>query len=172
MDPRGFPTTLPEFRRLFPDDRACATYLERLRWPVQFGCGRCGVVGEPYRFASRRHVLRCRSCKADVSLLAGTVMQGSHTPLSTWFVAAYLVVTQTPGQSVLQCQRQLGLTRYETACKILRKLRAGMVRPDRDDTIGGEHHVEVDVRTDGWRAFSSILRCCSPPIRTDKSAVC
>jgi hypothetical protein len=29
VDPRGFPTTLPEFQRVFPDDRACATYLER-----------------------------------------------------------------------------------------------------------------------------------------------
>jgi len=28
--------------------------------------------------------------------------------------------------------RQLGLTRYETAFQILHKLRAGMVRPDRD----------------------------------------
>ena len=127
MDPRGFPTTLPEFQRVFPDDRACATYLERLRWPEQFACPKCGVVGEPYRFGARPHVLRCRSCKADVSLLAGTVMQSSHTPLSTWFWGAYLVTTQTPGQSALQFQRQLGLTRYETAYMILQKLRSGMV---------------------------------------------
>jgi hypothetical protein len=31
MDPRGFPTTLPEFQRVFPDPEACATYLENLR---------------------------------------------------------------------------------------------------------------------------------------------
>jgi predicted RNA-binding Zn-ribbon protein involved in translation (DUF1610 family) len=53
MDPRGFPTTLPEFQRVFPDDRACATYLERLRWPEQFACPKCGVIGEPYRFDAR-----------------------------------------------------------------------------------------------------------------------
>lgn len=71
------------------------------------------------------------------------VMQSSHTPLSTWFWAAYLVTTQTPGMSALQFQRQLGLSRYETAFQILHKLRAGMVRPERD-TIGGEYPVEVD----------------------------
>jgi hypothetical protein len=70
-------------------------------------------------------------------------MQSSHTPLSTWFWGAYLMTTQTPGQSAVQFQRQLGLSRYETAFQILHKLRAGMVRPERD-TIGGEHPVEVD----------------------------
>ena len=143
MDPRGFPTTLPEFQRVFPDDRACATYLERLRWPETFACPKCSAVGEPYRFTARPGVLRCRACKADASLTAGTVMQSTHQPLSIWFWGAYLVTTQTPGQSALQFQRQLGLSRYETAWQILHKLRAGMVRPHRD-TIGGDHAVEVD----------------------------
>ncbi len=63
-------------------------------------------------------------------------MERSHTPLSVWFSAAYLVASQTPGMSAVQFQRQLGLTRYETAFGILHKLRAGMVRPDQD-RIGG-----------------------------------
>jgi hypothetical protein len=53
------------------------------------------------------------------------------------------MTTQPPGQSAVQFQRQLALSRYETAFQILHKLRAGMVRPERD-TIGGEHPVEVD----------------------------
>lgn len=150
MDPRGFPTSLPEFQRVFPDDAACATYLERLRWPEQFACDKCGVVEEPYRFAARPGVLRCRSCRADISLTAGTVMRSTHSALSTWFWAAYLVATQTPGMSAMQFQRQLGLTRYETAYQILHKLRAGMVRADRD-AIGGDHAVEVDETLVGGR---------------------
>src|ERR1035441_10342189 len=83
MDPRGFPMTLPEFQRVFPDDAACARYLEHLRWPHGFTCMKCGNIGEPYRFAKRRSVvLRCRACQANVSLMAGTVMMGSHMPLS------------------------------------------------------------------------------------------
>lgn len=54
-----------------------------------------------------------------------------------------MVTTQTPGQSAVQFQRQLGLRRYETAFQVLHKLRSGMVRPDRD-AIGAEHPVEVD----------------------------
>ena len=70
-------------------------------------------------------------------------MHGTHSDLSTWFWGAYLVTTQTPGQSAIQFQRQLNLPRYETAFQILHKLRAGMVRPERD-TIGGEYPVELD----------------------------
>src|SRR5208282_3361628 len=138
------PTSLPEFQRVFPDDAACARYLESMRWPDGFSCPKCGRAGEPYRFATRSSVvLRCRSCKTNTSLTAGTVMQSSHTPLSTWFWGAYLMTTQVPGQSAVQFQRQLALSRYETAFQILHKLRAGMVRPERD-TIGSEHPVEVD----------------------------
>ena len=143
MDPRGFPTSLPEFQKVFPDDDACAKYLAALRWPSGFVCPDCGWTGAPYRFKARPSVLRCRQCKFNTSLLSGTVMQSTHTPLSIWFWGGYLVTTQTPGQSALQFQRQLGLSRYETAFQILHKLRSGMVRPERD-RIGGEHPVEVD----------------------------
>jgi len=144
MDPRGFPTSLPEFQQAFPDEHACAAYLERLRWPCGFICAACGVVAEPYRALHRSSVvLRCRACGNDTSLTAGTVMQGSHTPICTWFWAAYLVTSSTPGMSALQFQRQMGINRYETAFQMLHKLRAGLVRPERD-TIGGEYQVEMD----------------------------
>src|SRR6516165_1739641 len=79
-------------------------------------------------------------------------MARSHTPLSVWFWSAYLVSSQTPGMSAVQLQRQLGLSRYETAFQILHKLRAGMVRPDQD-RIGGRpgEHVEVDETWVGGR---------------------
>jgi transposase-like protein len=70
-------------------------------------------------------------------------MHATRTPLRIWFWGAYLVATQTPGMSALQFQRQLGLSRYETAFQLLHKLRAGMVRPDRD-RIGAQWPVEVD----------------------------
>ena len=152
MDPRGFPTSLPEFQKVFPDANACAKYLEMIRWPDGFICPKCSHVGEPYRFPSRSSVvLRCRACKINTSLTSGTVMQQTHMPLSTWFWAAYLVTTQTPGQSALQFQRQLGLSRYETAFQILHKLRAGMVRPKRE-AIGGEYPVEIDECLVGGRS--------------------
>lgn len=145
-----FPTSLPEFMRLFPDDAACAKYLENIRWASGFVCPYCRVSEAPYRFAARPGVLRCRACKKDVGLTAGTVMERTHTPLSVWFWGAYLVSSLTPGMSAVQFQRQLGLTRYETAFAILHKLRAGMVRSDRDK-IGEEYPVELDETWIGGR---------------------
>ena len=136
-DDLPFPRSLPEFQRLFPDEAACAAYLEHARWSDGFVCRHCGEDDEPYRFVNRPGVLRCRHCDRDTSLTAGTVMARTHTPLSVWFWAAYLVASQTPGMSAIQFQRQLGLSRYETAFQILHKLRIGMVRPDQD-RIGGK----------------------------------
>jgi hypothetical protein len=139
-----FPKTLPEFQKFFPDNKACEDYLESLRWPEGFTCHVCSHKGEPYRFNTRSsNVLRCRSCKKNTSLTAGTSMQDSHTALSVWFWAAYLMTTQTPGMSAVQFQRQLGIKTYETAFNILHKLRKAMVRPNRSG-IGGEFPVEVD----------------------------
>ncbi len=99
MDPRGFPTTLPEFQQVFPDDQACARYLEHLRWPKGFTCSKCGTIGEPYRFVKRTSVvLRCRGCHANVSLTATTVMKSSHTPLAL-LLGSQLVGAIT-GQSI------------------------------------------------------------------------
>ena len=140
---KPFPTTLLDFQRMFPDERACGNYLERVRWPDGFVCPGCDAAGEAYRFERRPTVLRCRECQRNASLTAGTVMHATRTPLQVWFWAAYLVTTQTPGMSALQFQRQLGLHRYETAFQVLHKLRAGMVRPDRD-RIGAQWPVELD----------------------------
>ena len=147
-----FPRSLPEFQRLFPDEAACVAYLERARWGDGFVCRHCGATGEPRYIATRHGVLRCRECRSDTSLTAGTVMERTHTPLSVWFWAAYLIASQTPGMSATQFQRQLGLSRYESAFQILHKLRAGMVRPDQD-RIGGKPagHVEADETYVGGR---------------------
>ena len=51
LDPvPGFPRTLTEFEEQFADERACAAYLERLRWPdglrerFDIDCLDCEVV--------------------------------------------------------------------------------------------------------------------------------
>lgn len=137
------PKSLPDFQRLFPDEEACRTYLYTARFPEGFVCPSCDRIGEPYRFKNHPNMLRCRACRRNTQLTAGTVMQNSKMPISTWFWGAFLVTSLTPGISALQFQKMLGINRYETAFNMLHKLRAAMVRPGRD-CIGGEWPVEVD----------------------------
>ena len=162
IDPRGFPTCLPEFQQVFPDDAACIDYLEKLKWPTGFVCPRCGVFAEPYRFPKRPLVRKCRECHAHIGITSGTVMQSTHLPLSVWFWAAYLVVTQTPGQSAMQFQRQLNLSRHETAFMVLHKLRAGMVRPERDPSV-------ASTPSRSTRRWSEVERAAKGAVSTTRS---
>jgi hypothetical protein len=129
---------------MFPDEMACLRYLEKMRWPSGFVCKKCSEIGEAFRFAARLKMLKCRSCHQDASIAAGTVMHRSKTSIHVWFWAAYLVAAQTPGVSALELQKRLGIKRCETFIQILHKLRAIMVRPDRDK-IGTNWPIELDI---------------------------
>ncbi len=127
--PRGFPETMIEFQRWFPDDTACWTYLASCRWPEGYRCPRCG--GGTAALLTARRLWQCSACRYQVSVTAGTVLHKTRTPLHLWFWAAYLVIAM-PGVSALQLQRQLGLGRYETAWMMLHKLRRAMAVPERE----------------------------------------
>jgi transposase-like protein len=142
-----FPRSIVDFQERFPNDAACLDYLAASRWPEGFRCPAC--AGERAWVLERRHLWECSECHHQASVTAGTVMHGTRTPLRLWFWAAYLVATHTPGISAVQLQRQLGISRYETAWLILHKLRRAMVAPEReplrgevevDETLVGGHH--------------------------------
>jgi hypothetical protein len=72
---------------------------------------------------------------------AGTIFEGTRTPLTSWFAAVWQVTSQKHGVSALGLQRVLGFGSYQTAWAMLHKLRRAMVRPGRDRLDGV---VEVD----------------------------
>lgn len=128
-----------DFQERFATEAACLDYLAASRWPEGFVCPACG--GRRAWVLERRHLWECGECRVQTSVTAGTVMHGTRTPLRVWFWAAYLVATHHPGISAKQLQRQLGLSRYETAWLILQKLRRAMVAPERELL---KEEVEVD----------------------------
>lgn len=134
-----YPGSIVEFQRAFPDDEACRRYLFASRWSGGFRCPRC--AGEVATVLARRLLWQCSGCRYQVSVTAGTVLHKTRLPLHLWFWAAYLVATATPGISAVQLQRQLGISRYETAWMMLHKLRRAMVNPAREPLCGD---VEVD----------------------------
>ncbi len=87
---------------------------------------------------------QCAACRHQVSLTSGTVLHNTKTPLTVWFWAAYLMTTDKRGVSAVLLQRQLDLSRYETAWMLLHKLRRAMVNSARERLHG---EVEVD---DTW----------------------
>src|SRR5882762_4600176 len=134
----SYPRNLKEFDVRFRSEEACREYLLELRWPDGFCCPRCGC-GE--NSPVRTVLLRCRECRHQTSVTAGTIFQDTRTSLRLWFQAMWWLTTQKNGASALGLQRVLGLKRYETAWTLLHKLRRAMVRPGRDLLTG---RVEVD----------------------------
>jgi hypothetical protein len=147
--PRGgvdYPRTYQEFRDWFPDDAACLEYLAGLRWPDGFICPVCGGDRS---WRTVRSLWMCAQCGRKTSVTAGTIFHRSHTPISTWFAAAWFVTSQKNGVSALGLQNALGFGSYETAWAWLHKLRRAMVRPERDLLTGV---VEVDETFIGGRS--------------------
>lgn len=133
-----YPKTLLELERQFATVEDCRRYLAALRWPEGFACPQCGT-GQSW--SMQRGLWLCRRCRRQVSVLAGTVFQDTHVPLTLWFRAMWHVTSQKNGASALGLQRVLGLGSYRTAWIMLHKLRRAMVRPGRERLQG---RVEVD----------------------------
>lgn len=86
---RDYPRGWDELRGWFPNDAACLTYLEGLRWRDGFVCPGCGEPGEPWRQTRGR--LTCPACRHQTTATAGTIFAKTRTPLTTWFAAAWYV---------------------------------------------------------------------------------
>jgi len=133
-----YPRTLLELERRFSTEQACREYLFDLRWPGGFRCPRC-EAGKSWALQSGR--VQCAGCGYQVSTTAGTVFQNTRTPLTVWFRAMWLLISQKNGVSAVALQRALGWGSYQTAWTCLHKLRRAMVRPGHERLSGA---VEVD----------------------------
>lgn len=134
----NYPETALEFEDRFATEDACCQYLAEIRWPNGFRCPRCE---HPKAWITDRGLWHCTACGHETSVTSGTVFQDTRKPLRLWFRAMWYLVSQKQGVSALGLQRVLGLSRYETTWLWLHKLRAAMVRPDRDRLSGT---VQVD----------------------------
>lgn len=143
------PKSIIEFSRQFATEAACADYLFGLRYPDGYTCFKCGSV-RAWRVKEKPQMMICEN-NHRVSVTAGTSLDRTKQPLTLWFHAAWLIATLKPGISAVQFQRQLGLTRLETAWTMLHKLRSGLFAPDRKkltsdctDRRHTDHWIEVD----------------------------
>lgn len=143
MSRPDFPRTIVDFQERLASESACLEYLAASRWPEGFVCPGCG--GRRAWVLQGRHLWECAGCHVQTSVTAGTVMHGTRTALRLWFWAAYLAATHHPGISAKQLQRQLGLSRYDTAWLICHFV--GAVRLEGVEAIGAGAYL-LRVRTD------------------------
>ena len=131
--------SLRDFLKLYGTEQQCAQALFQARWPQGFRCPACGY--HKYCQLHTRKVFQCIHCKRQVSLTAGTLFEHTKLPLTTWYLAIYLLTQSKNGISAMDLMRQLGVS-YNTAWMLKHKLMQAMRERDDSQPLGGI--VEMD----------------------------
>ncbi len=127
--------TFDEFCRKFATEGQCAEALFAAKWPNGFCCPRC-EHSKAYPIKSRRLLLlQCILCKCQTSLIAGTIMERTRTPLRLWFQAMYLHA-RPDGINAKQLADAIQVT-YKTAWLICHKLRYAMSQAEAELMLSG-----------------------------------
>ncbi|NOU23331.1 MAG: IS1595 family transposase [Methyloglobulus sp.] len=133
--------SLPEFLKRYGTETQCEAALEEARWPEGFVCPSCsGKTRSVFKVGSH-NLYQCKACRHQTSLTAGTLFQKTKLPLTTWFLAIYLVSQAKTGLSALALKRHLGVS-YPTAWLMHHKLMAAMA--EREDRYLLDGSIQVD----------------------------
>jgi hypothetical protein len=88
-----------------------------------------------------RPLFQCNGCRRQTSVTAGTLFAGTKLPLTTWFLAIYLISQAKTGLSALALKRQLGVS-YGTAWLVHHKIMCAMA--EREDAHQLTNVVQMD----------------------------
>lgn len=137
--------SLAEFMAAFPDEAACRTYFEKVRFAKGDYCPHC-KHDKIMRFADGKRY-RCHKCRRDFTIKTGTLFGESKITMRQWFIAIYLLTTRKKGISSIELAEQVGVTQ-KTAWFMDHRIRAsfkqskakllGVVEVD-ETYLGGKH---------------------------------
>lgn len=130
--------SLLDLLQAFPDEQSCIRYLEKQLWPD-------GEPMSPYDPTSKVYrrgdgLYRCKNTGKNFNIRIGTIFEGSKVPLRKWFIAIFLITTETKGISSVRLAEYLDITQ-KTAWFMSHRIREvfnDMVK----DKLDGE--VEMD----------------------------
>ena len=133
--------SLPEFLRAYGTEGACESALFTARWPTGFECPGC--LGRSFSTFQRdgRTLWQCKGCRRQTSVTAGTIFAHCRVPLTTWFLAIYLLTQTKTNTSALELKRHLGVC-YRTAWRMKHKLMQVMEQREQRRDLGG--FVQID----------------------------
>src|ERR671926_753623 len=128
-----------QFRDAYGSEEQCRAVVEKLRWPSGFVCPACG--GCEGKWLSTRPKIQCRACRHQVSLTAGTIFHATKLPLTSWFLAMWLIATAKNGISSVELGRRLGI-KQTNAWALKQKVMHVMAGRENEKRLHGR--VEMD----------------------------
>ncbi|MDG0808266.1 IS1595 family transposase [Cohnella rhizosphaerae] len=148
--------TYERFCQRFDSDAACAQALFALRWPAGFRCPACHCCSFSIISTRRLPLYQCASCRRQTSIISGTIMEGSRTPLPKWFQAIFLL-SQSAGISALRLSDLIMVT-YKTAWHIAHKIRFALQAAETSELI------DADYRLDAFYYGSPVFQDAQQPL--------
>lgn len=134
--------SLREFLQQYGSEEQCEDALVAARWSQGWVCAHCHCSRcFPTRNKAGRQLWECFLCGYQSSSIVGTVCENTKLPLSTWFLAMYLMTQSKNSVSALELKRQLGVT-YKTAWLLKHKLLQTMLLREEPRRLQGR--VEID----------------------------
>lgn len=133
--------SMPEFLKRYGTEAQCEAAVTAMRWPEGFCCPVCRDDRYATVRIGHRRLWQCHRCRHQTSLIAGTLFEATKLPLTTWFLAIYLVTQSKNAISALSLKRQLGVS-YPTAWLVKHKLMAVMA--DVEDGRQLDGRIELD----------------------------
>jgi transposase-like protein len=138
----SYPKTLVAAIKYFANEEVCIHEVAAMRWPDgEIFCMGCGEVGNLIWLANQKR-WKCRACKKQFSVKAGTIFHDSALGLDKWLVAMWMLANCRNGVSSCELARTIGITQ-KSAWHMLHRIREAMA--DRSPAkMGGSGPIECD----------------------------
>lgn len=131
-----------EFTKRFPTEKSAIDFIIEKKYNGNYVCPKCGATHKIYRQKYDCRKLYCNNCKHEFSGLSNTIFENTHLDLRMWLYAINLVIVSKKGISALQLQRELGMSSYKGAWRMMHKIREAMSKEDMNEVF--EAVVEID----------------------------
>ena len=129
-----------EFVKRFSTEAACEEYLREKRTEEGIVCSNCHQSHHYWLASSKQW--KCVNCGKRTTLTAGTMMESSNMPLTTWFRVIHLMTMTKKAFSALEMQKQTGSKFYELIWSMMQKIRITMGKRDARYKLQGD--IEID----------------------------
>lgn len=131
--------SMVDFLKKYGSEDVCREAVFKFRWPEGFRCPECG--NSSHCEIKARQIFQCQRCHHQTSLTARTIFDHTKLPLTTWFLAIFLLTQSKTGMSAMALARHLGVS-YNTAWLLKQKLMQTM--RERDDSKPLSGPVQID----------------------------
>lgn len=124
-----FYKSFSSMRESLKDERGFREYLEQARWRGTPVCPHCGCISAKHYKLNTNGVFKglykCKHCRERFTVTTKTMFDKTHIPLSKWFEAIFIFLTNKSGISSVYIHRHIGVTQ-KTAWFMLNRIRQNM----------------------------------------------